>query len=866
MHRSREILNHDIMEDLPEQAAQNRDMPDSPEHSAQNHDMPDSSEHSGDQNHDMLDSPEHSATLGESGARTTSSNTKTKEGSSTTVRRKKSSDEPTKKEGDMAKDEPNRERSKNRVASPQKGRRSSVSAVDESSPTAVRRKKSSDEPNVSIKTDGDGEKERHREELKRERSKSRLASPQKGRRSSVTAVDEPSISTKTDGDEAKGERSKSKKVSSTPVRRTKSADEPNGSTNISEDRDESKTERSKSRVASQNSRGRRSSMSAVDEPNISTKRDGKELKREHSKSQVASRHRGRRSSMSGAGESSVSTKTGRDGSEKEHSKSKISLQHRGRRSSMSAVTDSTLSGLECPGFLLGGRENQSSTPSSRDSSGRKRSTEASSKHHSGSQDKHRSRSVSQHRSGSPSKQHSSSRSSKHGASSSRSRSKPDNQLGSSPGVSPSKRGSQSPRTQNSSSSRSHSTRSQSLAPTSEGQRKRSQDSIKLLVASIDIDFADDFKVGENSASTAVKKSEKARQARLASVDPTDSPETARQARLLVSVEPTDSPEADESDSHQEKEIAYWPKRERKPSVAPSGASRTMAIRSSVWINPARPKDAESEVPEIPESLDAQKHSDGRRMTRRMSNPAVAAASTVLARNVASPSEAITTALTNSGQDPVSRHKRRSHSSQPGGRVRRMSLRASGQGEGDKKEITFLPGAETTAHEAVPFVDSFDERDKPVLSPKKSPRKVILNGDLPMTPKRLEGSGFAPVTPSMSTKSSKSGSSNKSLSSKKSRKSQSTPTGTDLAAKSPKPKIIKTDDVNTFEPLSPNRASRTSKNLKSSLNKLRSSRRASLTGAVDDDAKSVVSTISRLQRRMSLHSSPKAQEPANALVW
>jgi hypothetical protein len=199
-------------------------------------------------------------------------------------------------------------------------------------------------------------------------------------------------------------------------------------------------------------------------------------------------------------------------------------------------------------------------------------------------------------------------------------------------------------------------------------------------------------------------------------------------------------------------------------------------------------------------------------------------------------------------------------------VRRMSLRASGQGEGGRKEITFLPGAEVTAREVIPFVDKFDEKAKSVLSPKKSPRKVILNGDLLATPKRLERSTIAPVTPSMSTKSSKSVSSNKSQSSKKSRNSQSTPAGTDLVAKSPKPKITKEDNDDAFEALSPSRAPRTSKNLANSLNKLRPSRRASITGEVDDDAKSVVSTISRLQRRMSLQSSPKAKEPANVIVW
>jgi hypothetical protein len=61
-----------------------------------------------------------------------------------------------------------------------------------------------------------------------------------------------------------------------------------------------------------------------------------------------------------------------------------------------------------------------------------------------------------------------------------------------------------------------------------------------LVASIDINFADDFKIGESSASTAVKKSEKARQMRLALLDPMDS--RVHQARRLVSAELTGSPE------------------------------------------------------------------------------------------------------------------------------------------------------------------------------------------------------------------------------------------------------------------------------------------------------------------------------------
>jgi hypothetical protein len=254
--------------------------------------------------------------------------------------------------------------------------------------------------------------------------------------------------------------------------------------------------------------------------------------------------------MSAVDEASLSTKTADgDGTKRERSKTKISLQHRGRRSSVSAVIDNA---LECQGFLIGGlmgdhtdfvREKKSCTPFSRYSSGRKRSTEASSKHRSGSPDKHRSRSVSKHRSGSPSKQQSASRTSKQDSSSSRSHSKwpidwLDNQHVSSPGVSPSKRGSQSPR----SSSRLQASPSKGcFTPRSERQRKKSQESIKLLVACIDINFADDFKIGESSASTAVKKSEKARQMRLAlQVDPLDSP--IHQARRLASVKPTGSPD------------------------------------------------------------------------------------------------------------------------------------------------------------------------------------------------------------------------------------------------------------------------------------------------------------------------------------
>jgi hypothetical protein len=643
--------------------------------------------------------------------------------------------------------------------------------------TTVRRQKRSDEPGVSPRTDG--------ERTKREHSKSKISSH---RRISMTVVGEPSVSTKTDGEGTKREHSKS-------------------------------------RIASH----RRSSMTATGEPSVSTKTDGDRTKREHSKGKISSQHRGRRSSMTATGEPSVSPRADGDGTKRDRSKSKISSQHRGRRSSMSAVIDSS---LECPGFLMGGLI-------ARDSSVRKRSSDSPGKHISGSPGKHLSDSPGKHISGSPSKQRSSSRISTQGSSSSPSK-RPSGSLDHF-GSSPSKRGSKSPgstrtaQTQSSSSSREDSSK---LFARPQGQRKTSQDSIKLLVASIDIDFTDDFKMGESTVSTAVKKSEKARQERLASVDPTDSPET---------------------DSHRETEIA-WPKRERKPSVAASGTSRTMAIRSSVWTNPARPKVAESEAPETPEGLDAQKPRDGGKMRRRMSNPAVAAASTVLARTVASSSAAITTAPSNSDQ-PV-RPKRRSMSLQPGGRVRRMSLRASGQSEGDK-EITF-PGAEFTAREAIPFGDNFDEKEKSILaySPKRSPRKVILHGDLPATPRRLEGSTFAPVTPSESTKSSKSGSSKKSPSSKTSRKSQSTPTG--LASKSPKHKIIKDDDHDRFGTPSQSHAPRTNKSLKSTLHKLRPSRRASLTG--EDDAKSVVSTISRLQRRTSFPSGAKAQEPANVIVW
>jgi hypothetical protein len=342
---------------------------------------------------------------------------------------------------------------------------------------------------------------------------------------------------------------KTKKGSSTTVQRRKCSDEPNASTKIDGDRvrDEPKRERSTSKITSRQ-HGRRSSTSAIDEPNMLTKSDGNEPKRERSKSKRASQLRGRRrSSMSAVDETNISAKTADgdgDGTKRERSKTKISLQHRGRRSSASAVIDNT---QEYQGFVVGGlagartdfvRERKSSTPFSR-----KRSTEAPSKHRSGSPDKHRS--------GSLSKQDTVYRTSKQDSSSSRSHSKRpsdslDNRYVSSPGgVSPSKRESQSPRstrtakTQSSSSSRLQASPSKSFTPRSERQRKKSQDFIKRLVASIDINFADDFKIGESSASTAVKKSEKARQTRLALVDPMDSP--VHQARRFASVYSTGSP-------------------------------------------------------------------------------------------------------------------------------------------------------------------------------------------------------------------------------------------------------------------------------------------------------------------------------------
>jgi hypothetical protein len=82
---------------------------------------------------------------------------------------------------------------------------------------------------------------------------------------------------------------------------------------------------------------------------------------------------------------------------------------------------------------------------------------------------------------------------------------------------------------------------------------------------------------------------------------------------------------------------------------------------------------------------------------------------------------------------------------------------------------------------------------------------------------------------------------------------------------PKPKIIKENDDGAFGAPSPNRAPKTSNNLDSRLNKLQSSRRASLKGQVDDDANSVAQSLSRLQRFMALSSSAKAQDPANVMV-
>jgi hypothetical protein len=874
-----------------------------------------------------------------------SSRTKTKKRSLTPARRKQISVDPnvsTKRDADADRDreEPKRERSKSRKDSEHRGRRSSMTATDEpkistkadgggdetkrersQSKTASQHRgrrnsiSAVDEPNISTKIDGDGPI--------RERSKSRKTSEHRGRRSSMTAADEPNISTKTDGDEAKRECSKTRRG----VQRTKSSDQPNVSTEIDRYRDEPKRERSQSIRASQ--RGRRSSITAVDELNISTKTSEDEPKREASKSKKgssttvrrknssdepnvstkidgdkdsddpqrkrsssirASQHRGRRSSMSAADdpapkaypvrrkksseESNVSTKTDGDG-EKDREEPKreeevISVamtpyrskterleevipmatpyrsktekrpeqiiptatpyrsktEKRQKQVNSTAVTPYRSKTEKRPDEVIRASNPYRSTMKDRSST---ETPEEKSKRKSEKKDNKESKEEKkEHRSGS----HRASRSSKQGTNSSRSRSRRpsdsrDKQIGSSSGVSPTKRGSQSPRsprppqTHRSSRSRSHAPRSKSLTPRTEGQRKKSQDSIKLLLASVDIGLTD----------------------------------------------------------------AHWPKRERRPSVSAVGTSSTMAIQSSVWTNPARPKFSESEAPEMLE----------RKMSRRMSNPA---------------------ALTNSDQQPVTRPYRRSHSMQTGGHVQRMSLQASGQNEGDKLEITMLE-AESTACEVIPFVDGFNAKEKSVhaYSPEKilayNPKKLASSSDAIAT--ALTNSDRQPVTRPhrrshsmqpggrvrrMSLHTSGQGEGGKleiimledditarevipfvdSFDQKeksvlaycpKKLASSSETIATALTNSGPRPKIIKNDDENAFGVPSPNRAPRTTKYLNNSLNKVQPSRRASLTavtGQVDDDANSVASSISRLQRFMSLSSNAKDQEPANVMAW
>jgi hypothetical protein len=871
-------------------------MPNPLEHSARNHDMPDLSE--------------HSTLVTERGRRTMGRRTKTKKRSLTPARRKKSSDEldvSTKVDT-----EPMIERSTSRIASQNRGRRRSISAVDK--------------PNISTKKDGD--------ELRRERSKSRKgvlrtkssdepnASQNRGRRRSISAVDEPNISTKIDGDEVKRERSKSRRG----VQRTKSSDQPNVSTKINIYRDEPKRERSQSIRASQ--RGRRSSITAVDELNISTKTSEDEPKREGSKSKKgssttvrrknsadepkvstkidedkdsddpkkrsssirASQHRGRRKSISAADdptpkaypvrrkksydEPNVSTKTDGDG-EKVRAEPKreevISIamtpyrsktekrseevipivspyssktekkpeqiiptatpyrsktEKRQKQVISTAVTPYRSKTEKRPEHVIPTATPYRSTMKDRSST---ETPEEKLKRKSEKKDNKESKEEKkEHRSGS----HRASRGSKQGHNSSRSRSRRpsdsrDKQIGRSSGLSPTKRGSQSPRsprppqTQRTSRSRSHAPRSKSLTPRTEGQRKKSQDSIKLLLASVDIGLTD----------------------------------------------------------------AHWPKRERRPSLAAVGTSSTMAIQSSVWTDPARPKVAGSEAPEMLE----------RKMSRRMSNPA---------------------ALSNSDQQPVTRPHRRSHSMQTGGHVRRMSLQASGQAEGDKLEITMLE-AEIGAREVIPFGDSFDEKEKSVLaySPEKllayNPKKLAFSSDAIAT--ALTNSDQQPVTRPhrrshsmqpggrvrrMSRHASGQGEGDKlettmleddatahevipfvdSFDQKektvlaycpKKLASSSETIATALTNSGPRPKVIKDDNNNAFGVPSPNRAPRTTKYLSSSLNKVQPSRRASLTaltGQVDDDANSVASSLSRLQRFMSLSSSAKEQEPANVMAW
>lgn len=336
-------------------------------------------------------------------------------------------------------------------------------------------------------------------------------------------------------------------------------------------------------------------------------------------------------------------------------------------------------------------------------------------------------------------------------------------------------------------------------------------------------------------------------------------------------------------------------RKRSESVS---TSRTKDIRSSLGAAPLRKRHSDLEAPDTHSVMEVPK-AEGRRPSRRPSigTPAVAAAATV---------------LHTSGATRTRGQQRRSNSVKPGGRVRRNSVR-SGSGFGDpwqvkpeamKKDITgaftpsprrsSLPQLEMKGFEdvnVVPFADGFDEASLFAYSPRRSPKKTkSLEVEGVMTSPTLKAKMFSavssakpPRTPSKkktveapgtpSGRTSRSGSS-KSTTSRKSRRNST-------SSKSPDDASQQMSEFEGFTRASPRRGSMTSvhksprsphksprrQSLMHGLHQLKASRQDSVTGGVADDAKSVESTLSRLQRRVSLPASSTMRPQANnVIVW
>lgn len=350
---------------------------------------------------------------------------------------------------------------------------------------------------------------------------------------------------------------------------------------------------------------------------------------------------------------------------------------------------------------------------------------------------------------------------------------------------------------------------------------------------------------------------------------------------------------------------------RSSNESVGASSRTTLMRSSAGAS-LHSKFADLKAPDRHEVHDIKQEAHGSRMDRRLN----------LSSTAASPAMAAAASVLNTSTQ-VKRPQRRACSVQPGGRVRRNSIRSGGRDDwlATKPEhdivvanlsprrnslpVLMMKGAQTAA------VVAFDEASLLSFSPRKSPNRTksldperIMKAPIspskprrtkrfgterimrvPSSPSKLKARSSAPHSPGVRTRSPMTESS----------LTPTTPSKRASKKSSPKPSGFKQHSKHKPSPTasprgppqnqaqyagfahpeqgSPRRSilhtphkSPRSNSLTTSLTRLRPSRRTSISGGAADDTKSVVSTLSRLQRRVSLPASARAPATTISILW